>query len=49
MALVNGCKKHGSGEWGLLALYGYEEILKISSSAKLLVRFCNNFTEMFLE
>ena len=41
-------KKHSSGEWGLLALYGNEEILKNSSSLKLLVRFWNNFTEMFL-
>ena len=24
--------KHGSGKWGLLAPYGYEEILKKSSS-----------------
>ena len=31
--------KHGSGEWGLLALWGHEEILKKSSSPKLLVRF----------
>ena len=31
--------KHGSGEWALLALYGHEEILKKSSSPKLLVRF----------
>ena len=31
--------KHGSGEWGLLALYGHEEILKKSSSLKLLVIF----------
>ena len=31
--------KHGSGEWGLLALYGHEEILKKSSAPKLLVRF----------
>ena len=30
--------KHGSGEWGLLALYGYEEILKISFSLKSLVK-----------
>ena len=40
--------KHGSGEWGLLALHGHEEILKKSSSLKLLVRFWNNFTGMFL-
>ena len=40
--------KHGSGEWGLLALYRHEEILKKSSSPKLWVRFWNNFTEMFL-
>ena len=32
-------QKHGSGEWRLLALYGLEEILKKSSSLKLLVRF----------
>ena len=31
--------KHGSGEWGLFALYGHEEILKKSSSLKPLVRF----------
>ena len=31
--------KHGSGEWGLLALYRHEEILKRSSSQKPLVRF----------
>ena len=30
---------HGSGEWGLLALYGHEETLKKFSSPKLLVRF----------
>ena len=30
--------KHGSGEWGLLALSGHEEILK-KSSPKPLVRF----------
>ena len=40
--------KHVSGEWGLLALYGYEEILKKSSSPKPLVRFWNNFTGMLL-
>ena len=39
--------KHGSGEWGLLALKGHEEILKKSCSPKLLVRFWNNFTGMF--
>ena len=31
--------KHGSGEWGLLALYRHEEILKKSSSQKPLVQF----------
>ena len=31
--------KHGSGEWGLLALYRHEEILKKSSSLKWQVRF----------
>ena len=31
--------KHGSGEWGFLALYGHKEILGKSSSPKLLVRF----------
>ena len=36
--------KHGSGEWGLFALYRHEEILKKSSSQKLLVRFWNNCT-----
>ena len=30
--------KHGSGELGLLALYGHEEILKKSSSPKVHVR-----------
>ena len=40
--------KHGSGEWGLLALYEHEEVLKKSSSPKPLVRFWNNFTGMFL-
>ena len=40
--------KYGSGEWGLFALYGHEEILKKSSSPKPLVRFWNNFTGMFL-
>ena len=40
--------KHGSGKWELLALYGHEEILKISSSLKPLVRFWNTFTGMFL-
>ena len=40
--------KHGSGEWGLFALYGQIEILKKSFSPKLLIRFWNNFTEMFL-
>ena len=41
--------KHGSGERGLFALYGHEEILKIYSSPKPLVIFWNNFTEMFLD
>ena len=41
-------KKCGPGEWGLLALYRNEGILKKSSSLKLLVRFWNNFTELFL-
>ena len=37
--------KHGSGKWGLFALYRHEEILKKSSSYKKpLVRFWNNFT-----
>ena len=31
--------KYGSGEWGLFALYRYEEILKKSCSQKPLVRF----------
>ena len=31
--------KYGSGEWGLFALYGHEEILKKLSSPKPLVRF----------
>ena len=39
--------KHGSCKWGLLALYGYEQILK-KSSQKPLVRFWNNFKGMFL-
>ena len=41
-------QKHGSDEWGLLALYGHEKILKKSSSQKPLVWFWNNFTGMFL-
>ena len=40
--------KYGSGEWGLFALYGHEEILKKLFSPKSLVRFWNNFTGMFL-
>ena len=32
-------EKHGSGEWGPLALYEHEEILKNSSSLKPLDRF----------
>ena len=32
-------KKHGSSEWGLLAIYRHEEILKNSSSLKRQVRF----------
>ena len=31
--------KHGSGEWGLFALYLHEEILKKSFSQNLLVLF----------
>ena len=31
--------KHGSGEWGLFALYRHEAILKKSFSQKPLVRF----------
>ena len=31
--------KHGSGEWGLFALYRHEKILRKSSSQKLLIRF----------
>ena len=31
--------KHGSGEWGLFALYRHEEILKKSFSQNPLVRF----------
>ena len=31
--------KYGSGEWGLFALYGHEEILKKVISPKLFVRF----------
>ena len=38
------CHKHGSGEWGLPAIYGVEKILKNSSSVKPFVRFRNNFT-----
>ena len=41
-------KKCGSGEWGLLALYRNEGILKKSSSLKPMVRFWNNFTELLL-
>ena len=40
--------KHGSGEWGLLALYRQEEILKKYFCPKLQVRFWNNFTGMLL-
>ena len=40
--------KYGSGEWGLFALYGHEEILKKLFSPKPLVRFWNNFTGLFL-
>ena len=40
--------KHGTGEWWLFALYGHEEIHKKSSPPKLLVKFWNNFTGMFL-
>ena len=42
--------KYGSGEWELLPLYVHvhEEIRKKSSSPKPLVRFWNNFTEMFM-
>ena len=40
--------KYHSGEWGLFALYGHEEILKKLFSPKLLVRFWNKFTGMFL-
>ena len=39
--------KHGSGEWGLFALYGHEGILKKSSSLKLLVIFWNNILGTF--
>ena len=39
--------KHGSGEWGLRALYGHGEILK-KSSLKPLVLFGNNFMGTFL-
>ena len=31
--------KHGCGKWGLIALYGNEEIVKKSYSQKSLVRF----------
>ena len=41
-------KKHDSGEWDLLALYGHEEILLNSYTLKRLIIFWNNFTEMFL-
>ena len=37
--------KYGSGEWGLFALYGHEEILKKLFSPKPLVRFWNNFSQ----
>ena len=40
--------KHGSGEWGLLALYRHEEIHKKSSSPKSLFRFWNNVPWMIL-
>ena len=39
LAKFRSVHKHGSSEWGLLALYGHEEILKKSSSSKPLVRF----------
>ena len=41
-------QKHDYGEWSLLALYGYEEILTKSSSLIPQVWFWNNFTGMFL-
>ena len=41
-------KNCGSGEWGLLALYRNEGILKKSSSLKPMVRFWNNFTDLLL-
>ena len=41
-------KKHGSRNWGLITLYRHEGILKNSSSLKPLVRFWNNFAEMFI-
>ena len=40
--------KHGSSEWGLISLSGHEQILKKSFSLKALVRFWDNFMEMFL-
>ena len=39
LAKFGSVHKHGSGEWGLLALYGHEEILKKLFSPKPLVRF----------
>ena len=41
-------QRHGSGEWGLFALYGHEEIHKKSSSPKPMVRFRNNSQECSL-
>ena len=41
--------ENGSGEWGLLALNGHEEILKKKTSPRgPMVRFRNIFTEMLL-
>ena len=39
LAKFRSVQKYGSGEWGLLALYGYEEEIHKKSSLKPLVRF----------
>ena len=40
--------KHSSSEWELFSLYGHEQTPKKFSSLKALVRFWDNFIEMFL-
>ena len=41
-------KKHGSGEWGLLAVWPWRNSLKFLFSEIVGVRFWNNFTETFV-